>query len=175
MVRRAGLVHISYIKSRSGGERGLGAENLRKMVGSGRAAGVQNRKAAITNFQTFTLIHGLSVRSRRWLRRNPRLSQWPGRLKTFRQTGSQRRTEQNPGNQRARRFFSNLSQTSPRNLARPPKPLQKLKTSGPGPRSRIPLPAHTPRSSQKMDGTFSSPDHFPMYSERSAPDISFPS
>jgi len=148
---------ISRIQSRGVLERGgLGAENLRKMVGSGRVTGVRNRKVAITNFQTFTLIHGLSARSRRWLRRNPRLSQWLSRSKTFRQTRSLRRAEQNPGNQRGRRFFSSLSQTSPRNLAHPPKPLQKLKTSGPGPRSQIHRPVHTPRSSQKTDGTFSS-------------------
>ena len=124
-------------------------------MGSGRAAGVRNRKADITNFQTFTLIHGLSVRSRRWLRRNPRLSQWPGRSKTFHQTRSQRKAEQSSGNQKARGSFSSLSQTSPRNLAHPPKPLQKLKTSGLGPRLQIPPPAHTLRSSQKTDGTFS--------------------
>ena len=126
------------------------------MVGSGRATGVRNRKADTTNFQTFTLIRGLSVRSRRWLRRNPRLSQWPGRSKTFRQTRSHRKPEPNSGNQRARRFFSSLSQTSPRNLAHPPKPLQKLTTSGLGPLSRIPRLARTPQSLQKTDGTFSS-------------------
>jgi len=125
-------------------------------VGGGRTTGVRNRKADIINFQTFTLIHGLSARSRRWLRRNPRLSQWPGHSKTFRQTRSQRKTEQNSGNQKARKSFSSLGQTSPRNLAHPPKPLQKLKTSGLGPRLQIPPPAHTLQSSQKTDGTFSS-------------------
>ena len=124
------------------------------MVGSGRATGVRNRKADTTNFQTFTLIHGLSVRSRRWLRRNPRLSQWPGHSKTFRRTRSQRKQEQNSGNQKARKSFSSPSQTSPRNLAHPPKPLQKLRTSGLGPRSQIPPPTHTLRSSRKTDGTF---------------------
>jgi len=126
------------------------------MAGSGRATSIRNRKAAITNFQTFTLIHGLSARPRQWLRRNPRLSQWADLSKMFRQTRSQRKPGQNSGNQRARRFFSSLSQTSPRNLAHPPKPPQKLKTSGPGPRSQILRPAHTLRSSQKTDGTFSS-------------------
>ena len=94
--------------------------------------GVRNRQAAITNFQTFTLIHGLSARSRRWLRRNPRLSQWPGRSKMFHQTRNHQKTEQNCGNQKARRFSYNLSQTTPRNLAHPLKPPQKLRTSGPG-------------------------------------------
>jgi hypothetical protein len=126
------------------------------MAGGGRATGVRNRKAAITNFQTFTLIHGWSARERTWLRPNPRLSQWPGRSKTFRQTRSHRKPERNSGNQRARRLFSSPSPTTLRNLAHPPKPPQKLKTSGPGPRSQIPRPAHTLRSSQKTDGTFSS-------------------
>lgn len=126
------------------------------MAGSGRATRIRNRKAAITNFQAFTLIHGLSARSRRWLRRNPRLSQWLGRSKTSHRTRSQEKLEQNSGNQRARRFFSSLSRTSPRNLVHPSNPLQKLKTFGPGPLSQIPLPTHTLRSSRKTDGAFSS-------------------
>ena len=41
------------------GERKLGVEDLGKMAGSGRATGVRNRKAAITNFQTFALIQSV--------------------------------------------------------------------------------------------------------------------
>ena len=118
--------------------------------------GVRKRQSAITNFQTFTLIHGLSFRSCQWLRQNQRLSQRLGHSKMFLQTRSHQKSEQSPGNQRGRRFFYCLSQTSLRNLAHPPKPLQKLKTSGPGPRLWIAPPARTLRSSQKMDGTFSS-------------------